>query len=282
MTETTYGMLGRLPPEIRNEIYTLVLEGPDTYFIIPAQQSARKFRLYDRTPLPQHQALRNLLAFRVLGRGAWQEARTLFYAMNKFILLVHNFEYLPVFVRWLDAIGSECRAVLRSVCMVGSMWYRPSKTLTRKLHNLLSSCTNIRQTTLHVNIRHVFEGNLEELEAYFSYTSPRPHDGPLPQVDVSSWVSTILTMSNLRRFRLVLAMSLDVGRVQAGTEQSFHDFSWERGRLLANDIETRLKVALYEEERISELSVVNIRYIGGDERCYEGLPWVGEDLVDLE
>jgi hypothetical protein len=67
-------------------------------------------------------------------------------------------------------------------------------------------------------------------------------------------------------------MAVDKKKVRLGQERSFREFNAERGRVLAQDVERRMK------DRVAELSPgegrsIRVRYIGGDTRAYHGVPW---------
>lgn len=266
------GALARLPPEIRNGIFSLVLACPRAMFIIPAAQFQGAFHLRERSDEAQQEATHTLQALGTVSHGMRQEARTLFYATKSFIILSYGYEYLPVFVRWLEAIGPDCCAALRSLCLPGYMWYRPSLSLTMQLHDLLRSCSRFQRLTVQNNIRHLCESCLPDLMSYLNYTGPEPHDGPLPLVDVSAWAKTIVSLTNLKWFRLDLIMSVDKENIKLCRERSYRAFSGERGRVLAEDVETRLRkeIDLRNPRRGIDLRV---RYGGGDERSYRGAPW---------
>jgi hypothetical protein len=269
---SSLGTLSRLPPEIRNDIYLLVLASPKTTFIVPARQQRGTFSLRERSDSPSYAAVKALQTLGTISRIVRQEVRTLFYATKHFIILGYNYEYLPVFVRWLEAIGAECRAALRNICLAGYMWYRPSISLTTQLHDQLRSCFSLQRLTVQIDIRHLCESCLPGLMAYFNYMGPEPHDGPLPLVDVAAWAKTIVSMPKLDWFRLDLVLSVDEENTRLCRERIYKAFSSERGRILAEDVELSLKKEI-ELQDLGKVGVVQMRYGGGDERSYHGAPW---------
>ncbi|KAH7088801.1 hypothetical protein FB567DRAFT_318359 [Paraphoma chrysanthemicola] len=266
------GNLSLLPPEVRNTIYALLLAPAGPCFVIAATGAAKRFELRERNDGARYEVIRVLQALASTSRQMRQESRTLFYASNHFLVLTYGFEYLPIFVRWLEAIGPDCRAVVRAVSLSGFMWYQPNDSLTSQLHRLLRECRRLRGLTIQLNIRHLCESCLADFDAYFEFEGPQPHDGPLPRVDVTSWVDTIVRMPDVSRFRLDLIMASDREKVKTGRERYFRDFNAERGRVLACDVERRIK------ERVAELDPshsgsIRVSYVGGNVRAYHGVPW---------
>jgi hypothetical protein len=269
---SSLGTLSRLPPEIRNNIYSLVLTSPRAMFIVPAKQWRGAFHLREQSDTPSYEAVEALQTLGAVSRNVRQEVRTLFYATKHFIVLGYNYEYLPVFVRWLEVIGAECRAALRNLCLAGYMWYQPSISLTTQLHDQLRSCLNLHRLTVQINIRHLCESCLPNLMAYLNYMDPEPYDGPLPLIDVAAWAKTIVSMPKLNWFRLDLVMSVDEENTKLCRERIYEAFSSERGRVLAEDFESSLKKEI-ELQDPGRIGVVQVRYGGGDERSYHGAPW---------
>ncbi|KAF1846537.1 uncharacterized protein K460DRAFT_266505, partial [Cucurbitaria berberidis CBS 394.84] len=193
-----------LAPEIRNNIYRLLLRNSLPFFIEPALQKVGTFKLYEVIDKTFHNIIATLQALSYVSHELRQEARIYFYSVNSFAVLCYGYEYLPVLVRWLESLGSECRAMLKRVKLYGSMWYQPSLPLTQRLHDLLRERSNVQHLTLQHGIRHFCESDLSGLNAYFNYTGSEPHDSPLPEVDVSLWTQTIADMSKLQSFELQL------------------------------------------------------------------------------
>jgi hypothetical protein len=220
-TASGLGRLSVLPPEIRNTIYTLLLAPPGPIFIVPSPGRNRRFQLREWTDTSQYEALDALRALTLTSRQARWEARTLFYASKHCLVLAYGFEYLPVFVRWLEAIGAECRTVLRNISLTGYMWYQPAARLTSRLHALIRDCGLLRVLTVQLHIRHLGETCAADLDAYFEYTGPQQHDGPLPQIEISAWAGTIVRLPDLDCFRLYLVMAVDKKKVRLGQERSF-------------------------------------------------------------
>lgn len=182
-------------------------------------------------------------------------------------MLCYGFEYLPIFVHWLEKIGPACRAVLRKVMLSGYMWYQPSQPLTQRLHSLLRECSNTRHLNIQPNIRHFCESNLPELSAYLNYMGPEPHDGPLPYIEVSPWTQVIVAARHLETFELGLVLSADNEMVRTERRLNVQEFSEDRGNVLARDVEQSLGDSVKEicEGRDVEIGV---RYKGRDERKY--------------
>lgn len=111
----------RLAPECRNIVYGMVFESPSHFFIVAADGLSRRFRLRQRSDKLQYEAVAALQALCQVSQMIRHEARTLFYASKHFLVLPYGYEYLPVFVHWLESIGPECRAVVRTLCLAGYM-----------------------------------------------------------------------------------------------------------------------------------------------------------------
>jgi hypothetical protein len=158
-----------------------------------------------------------------------------------------EYEYLPLFVAWLEALGAECRALLRDVWLYGYMWYRPSSRLTERLHELVRECRNARTVELCLNFRHLCELNLPALNAYLNHDPGyRPCDGPLPEVDVSGWARTIASLPKVKNFILELVLSVDHAEVKGRRGSNVYTgVSSTQGTLLAKHIDKRLKVAIH-------------------------------------
>jgi hypothetical protein len=262
--------LAHLAPEIRNEIYSLALASPKTFFMQPTQYQARLFSLRERSDSSSYEAIETMQVLGLVSGRIRQEVRTLFYASKHFFVLGYGYEYLPVFVRWLQVIGPDCLAVLRNLCMAGYMWYQPALHLTARLHHLLRMCENMGRFTIQLNIRHLCESCSTELDTYIN-TIPI-QDGPMPRVNVGEWVKTILAMKRLTEFNLDFVASFDKAKVLLGEEKSFRLLDGEKGSALAKDIERRLAEEL-EAASPGHNVAVQVRYGGGDERTYYGTPW---------
>jgi hypothetical protein len=261
-----------LAPETRNAIYELAFESPLAFFIIAADTALPSFRLRERSEQSQHDAVHALQALGLVNRQIRGEARTFFYASKNFLVLPYGYEYLPVFVHWLHRIGPKCRALLRSICLAGYMWYQPSTPLNRQFHALLQSCVNLRRLTLQLNIWHLCDPCTAQLDAYLSIDGPGPHDGPMPEIDVSLWAETIAGLQSTHTVRLDIIMSFDRRRNTIAKEKEYIYFKSNNGRALAKDVERRLR------EHVEKMSIgrevkIFVRYVGKDERAYYGQPW---------
>jgi hypothetical protein len=146
------------------------------------------FRLREESGESQLEIVKALQNLGIVSTGVRRRSRTHFSVRD------NRCEYLPVFVRWLVAVGSERRAVLRSVNRHDYMWYQPSSQLTRRIHELLCDCANVRVVGLTMSLRHYCEASPPELNAYLNYMGPEPHDGPMPEVNVADWAQTITRM----------------------------------------------------------------------------------------
>jgi hypothetical protein len=266
------GTLRRLAPEVRNTIYSLLLHSDDALITTPSVETAGRFKLRERSSESQLAIVKALQNLSVVSTGVRREARTYFYAANRFTICDNRYENLPVFLRWLEGIGPECRAVLRSVNLHGYMWYQPSLQLTKRFHELLRECTNARVVDLTISLRHYCEASLPELNAYMNYMGPEPHDGPMPEVDVADWAQTIVRMPKLTKFDLYLVLGADRERIRMGMERSLGGLSGDRAHVLAANVQRRLGAAVRE---LSGRSVaVQVRYRGEYEDRYY-VAWAG-------
>jgi hypothetical protein len=203
------GRFSRLPPEVRNIIYSLLLCSAHSVFVVPAMHTTFAFKLLERSATSQYDILNTLQTLSFVSRQIHREARTLFYSVNRFVVVAYGYEYLPVFVRWFEAIGEECRRVLRAVMFMGYMWYVPSPELTGRLQSFLGECTNARFVHLQLSLRHFCEAQLDEVTAYMNCVGPQSHNGPLPDIDIAPWATTIASLPEVRNVRIELVSSSD-------------------------------------------------------------------------
>ncbi|KAF2828984.1 hypothetical protein CC86DRAFT_436609 [Ophiobolus disseminans] len=204
-------------------------------------------------------------------RDLRMEARSYFYAPRKSFVSAEGYEYLAVIVGWLDGMGWECREFLRKVCFSGLMWYRPTHVLTAQLHDPLRECTGLLILSLQLNIRHLYEAYSLDLDTYLRCTKRQLRDCPLPPVNVGDWAKTVVELPALACFNMDIVFGADTFKVSNGEELNYRAFG-ARGNRLTEQVGRELK------QKISELSpgnevVVKVRYIGGDERMYYGVPW---------
>jgi hypothetical protein len=272
LTHPTTSSWARLAPETRNTIYEFVFDSPLAFFVVAADGASPSFRLRKRSDQPQYDAVDALQALGLINLEIRREARTLFYASKHFIVLPYGYEYLSVFVHWLHQIGAECRAVLRTVCFAGYMWYQPSITYTRRFHDLLRSCTNLRRLTVHMNIWHLCESRTSNLDAYLSMEGPGLHDGSMPQVNIAVWAETIARLHNPHTVRLDIIMSVDRKRDSCIKEKDYMYFIGARGSALVEDAERRLRERIEGMDIGRDVEIV-VKYMGTDERVYYGNPW---------
>lgn len=273
-SSTGEGLSGfmRLAPETRNAIYGMVFESPLPFFIVAADGPSPRFRLRERSDTLQYEAIAALQALGLGSRSMRHEARTFFYASKHFLVLPYGYEYLLVFVHWLDSIGPDCRAVLQTLCLAGYMWYVPSLALTQRLHDMLRTCVSLRTLVVQLSIWHLCEAQREELEGYLSFEGPEPHDGPMPVVDMTPWAQTIVAMPEIQTMRLDIIMSIDRARENIGRTREYIYFMDERGRALASDLERRLLEELAALGGRADV-VVTVTFVGTNERVYHGQPW---------
>jgi hypothetical protein len=266
------GRLGRFAPEFRNDLYSLLLLSDDAFIIRTSAETAGAFELRKGSHGSQHESIKALQSLQLVSTGVRCEARTYFYHSNRFMLRSYEYEYLPVFVRWLEAMGSECRAVLKKVQLHGYMWYEPSSQLTQRYHGLLCECTGAREVNLTVNLGHFCEASLPELNAYLNYMGPEPHDGPMSEVGVAEWARTIAGLTKLENFELELVWGADRERIRMGKERSLGGLSSKRGRALALNIQRRLKGVV--RDLCDRDVVMRVRYAGESEKNYY-VAWAG-------
>ncbi|KAF1838119.1 hypothetical protein BDW02DRAFT_627451 [Decorospora gaudefroyi] len=235
------GSLALLAPEIRNEIYYCLLSSSTSLHPVPSAETENRFKLCNRTTRAQHEMLATLQNLGFVNRQLRNEARTYFYAMNRLPILCDEYEYLPVFVQWLEVQH------------------------TRRLHELLRECRSARDV-IGLNLRHLCEQCLPELESYLNYSGPEPHDQVMPEVDVKEWARTIVGMEKVKVFEMNLALSADREKIRLGKERSVREFSDERGHVLAGYIEKRLRNVV---RGLCERSIaLRVRYQGGHDQTY--------------
>ena len=196
----------------------------------------------------------------------------MFYSVNRFVVVAYGYEYLPVFVRWFEAIGEECRRVLRAVMFMGYMWYIPSPELTGRLQSFLGECTNARFVHLQLSLRHFCEAQLDEVTAYMDSVGPQPPNGPLPNIDIAPWATTIASLPEVRIVRIELVSSSDKTIERMNRAPGVWNPANERGNVVTESIEKRL-IAAVKNRCPNRTIVIRVRYIGTDERRYY-VPWV--------
>lgn len=278
------GTFAYLPPEIRNIIYALIFENPSDLNKIAAEGSDGQFKLARPYCQPQYDALVALRAHCIVRQKGFRpkttrdgmadqlrlEARTYFYASQRFRVLSYGFEYLPLYVRWLEAIGPECRVVLRSVALAGCMWYKPAEILTMQLHTLLQNCESLISLTIELNIRHLYEKSPNEIKAFLESAEETSSNEMVPHADVGTWVGTIKKIPALKKFILQLGMGID--KRQESKYRKFEVSEIQKGRLIAREVERQLGREVSEMSGWTEL-VIGVEYVGRYEQRYGGLPW---------
>jgi hypothetical protein len=278
------GTFAYLPPEIRNMIYALIFENPSDLNVIAAEKSDGQFKLARPYYKPQYDALMALRAHCIVRQEVFRskitrdvmadqlrlEARTYFYASQRFRVLSYGFEYLPLYVRWLEAIGPECRVVLPSVALAGCMWYKPAEILTMRSHTLLQNCESLRSLTIELNIRHLYEKSPNEIKAFLESAEEASSDEMVPHADIGTWVGTITKIPALKKFILQLGMGVD--KRQESKYRNFEVSEIRKGRLLAREVERQLEREVSEMSGRTEL-VIEVEYVGRYEQRYGGLPW---------
>ncbi|KAH5327191.1 hypothetical protein HBI12_077440 [Parastagonospora nodorum] len=193
-----------LPPETRNAIYTVIFDSPSPFFVKATQGPRRRFKLRERSEKSQYDAVSALQALELFSRTIRQEVRTLFYGTRQFIVLPCGYEYLTVFLQWLDSIRPQCRGVLRDVYLAGFMWYQGSFPLTEQFHNFLRSCTGMRKLGIQIHGWHLREARGRSLNANLEIHGRGPKNKLMSGFVVSAWAETIVRLPALQTFRLDL------------------------------------------------------------------------------
>lgn len=256
-----------LAPETRNAIYALSFDSPSPFFVVAAHGPRPRFKLRERSEESQYDAVSALQAFGAVSRAIRQEVRTFFYATRQFIVLPYGYEYLPIFVRWLDSIGPQCRGVLQNVYFAGYMYYHQSGPLTKQFHDLLRSCKGLRKLGVHINIWHLCEACSPSLSDI-----PNPRKSPLPEIDMMGWAETVVRLPELQAFKLELVLSVDKRKEARGVVRSYSNLSNGRGILFAEAMESTLRGGILAMGTGS-VSKVEVRYTGTDKRDYHNIPW---------
>lgn len=267
LNTSSLGTLARLAPEIRNAIYELVFEIPQKTFLVAAAGGIpRLFQLRERSDEVEYDAVKMVQRLGGMGGQIREEVRTFFYASNFFQVCAYGFEYLPVFIRWLEAVGSDCRAVLHKISLVGFMWYELSEALTAQFYDLLSDCTGLRQLTIQLNIQHLYEKCISNLYKYLEHgsTEDSPEDSRNDssgetsarlQIDIDAWAELIAKMPGLKDFRLDFVWATDVSRVGADGEPYYRAFDKKSIKKLATSIKKQLKKRVREMDQGTEVAV---------------------------
>jgi hypothetical protein len=265
---TTVGFL-QLAAEIRNAIYEKIFKTTLAFFIVAAPGTLGQFRLHEKSEQSQYAAIHTLQTLGAASQIVREEARTFFYASKHFLVLPYGYEYLPIFNQWLEAIGPRCRAVLRNVCFAGYLCLRPPASPTARFHELLRSCSTMRVLILQLEVEHLYAACTTDLEAYINQDE---HGAPLPRVDMSQWATTVIQMPKIEKVILDVIHSTDVHDNKDLTENVRFYLRSENGRILAADVQRRLKRDI---ERLSAERnvVVKVSYAGTDKRAYCGLAW---------
>lgn len=254
----------KLPIELTDMIYAFLLTAFRRFSVRPAIIDDPEFGLRREEKPEQHAAVQALGSLSAVSPEMRREVRKFFYHNNEFLVITDGCEYLQVFARWLDALGYECRKDLTSVSLVGFMWYHGSPQQTHHLHALLRSCTSARKTCLQLNIRHFCEAKLKELDAYLNSLGPEPHDGPLPDIDISPWVGMIRSLPEAASFELGLVLSEDEDASRATMGWALSD---DRGNKLACDIKRKLVVAAQNISPTRNVAIT-LKCLGRDVRYH--------------
>lgn len=277
------GLFASLPPEIRNRVYALLFDDTTDMVVAPAVGSKRQFKLARLHDQRKYDALVAQRAYYVpdrlpaavpLSHGITVdqlqlEARTYFFARQRFRVLSYGYEYLPIYVRWLDVMGVECRSVLRSLVLAGSMWYRPSEILTQQLHTLLRDCECLTSLEVQLNVRHLYERSFSGLEEFFDYIEEPSSDETTPRPDMKCWMQTITKLPALQKFVLRLVVGID--KKQPHYRKYEESERWN-GELLARSVERQLKTKILEGAQEREI-IIEAEFLERDEQRYRGLPW---------
>jgi hypothetical protein len=278
------GTFPYLPPEIRNRIYALLFNDSADLVVMAAEGSRRQFKLprlhdqyrydaliaqrayYVASGLPTETPASHALAPDQLRL----EARTYFYARQRFRIVADGYEYLPLYVRWLDAIGIECRGYLPSVVFVGCMWRRTSKSLTTQFHTLLQDCRCLTSLTVQLDIRHVFEDSLKELDLLFQHPEGAIGRETVPQLDLVSWAETVAKLWSLKTFALQLVIGIN--QTQEVHNGQSEESERRKGEWIAKGVERQFIEQLLRMSDRNE-TVVEVNFFGREEEEYRGLPW---------
>jgi hypothetical protein len=94
----------------------------------------------------------------------------------------------------------------------------------------------------------------------------------MPRVDVSDGVETVAQIPDLQTVRLDMIMGLDGSRWPSRGDTRYIYLIDERGRMLAEDTEERLRRRV-DDMQAGRNVTVTVRYVGADERVYYGSPW---------
>jgi hypothetical protein len=118
------------------------------------------------------------------------------------------------------------------------MWYEPSIELDLQFQDLLRSCANLRRLTVQMNIWHLLNPCISDLDAYLNDTGAG--ENQMHQFDVSIWADTIACLCNADTVYLDFIASFDRKR-DSLTAKGYVSFMEDKSRTLANDVEARLR-----------------------------------------
>jgi hypothetical protein len=149
------------------------------------------------------------------------------------------------------------------------MWYEPSIELDLQFQDLLRSCANLRRLTVQMNIWHLLNPCISDLDAYLNDTGAG--ENQMHQFDVSIWADTIACLCNADTVYLDFIASFDRKR-DSLTAKGYVSFMEDKSRTLANDVEARMRQQIEEMSTGREVNVV-VKYVGIRERVYLGRPW---------
>ncbi|KAF2866389.1 hypothetical protein BDV95DRAFT_505333, partial [Massariosphaeria phaeospora] len=146
-----------LPPELRDSIYSLTLLSPTEIVLTPTRPLSCIFKQHASAPDENGPFVRALTSLSQYPSPIREEAQSFAYVNNTFRIIAGGFEYLPVFTSFLHSVGERNRLFLRSIALMGHMYYLSGQGQTRELFELLRSCKGLRRLEMSVHFYHLFE-----------------------------------------------------------------------------------------------------------------------------
>lgn len=279
-----------LPTELRNRIYAYLLapypkspcasyaESDTQFWVEPSYGPSQpgKFQLYRRSN-PEHFQI--LAAYRALGlvsKATRREATTFFWSQNHIRVMAFRYDYLPVFLGFLNAIGPLNRAVLKRLDLYGNLNHDDMEWKMQVLQDKLISCRSLQTLELQLQLPH-FCGMAPEdilLKKYMGREIPCPY--------LSQWTGMISAMKELARVEFKLVSHTAVvnapnlpHRPQVvvpwlhDPDEEVHRSHYEN---LAKDLEGRL-INRVETMNPGRQVDIQVWYDNGLRMAYMGRPW---------
>jgi hypothetical protein len=190
-----------LPPEVRNSIYTYALQSSTDFQVGEQRYLAYGFKLKRMSmgrPPSDYSLLRALANMSWMCRQVRSEARSFFFASNRFLLA--GFQFGPLDgVRFLDRIGPLARTSI--TCM---KLFRAQFDAPREFLQGLQACPNLEELHIGVYMEHLCSADsLTEMRKFL-------RDGTLDSrglvLDVSPFLEHLKRLHKLNR--VVLSLSL--------------------------------------------------------------------------